>query len=81
MLHRSSSLALLIAGFALLAPVVAQPPLPPKPFKPPGSTGWPDPLAALQKLTGAKRAELDQAVRGVAVYPAQTRRHPRPGAV
>jgi hypothetical protein len=73
MLHRCSSLALLIAGFALLAPVVGQPPLPPKPFKPPGSTGRPDALAALQKLTGAKRPDLEQAVRGVAVYPAQTR--------
>ena len=70
MLHRCSSLALLLTGFALLAPVLGQPPLPPKP---PGLTGSPDPLAALQKLTGAKRAELDQAVRGVAVYPAQTR--------
>ena len=70
MLHHCLSLALLFTGFALLAPVVAQPPLPPKP---PGLTGSPDPLAALQKLTGAKRAELDQAVRGVAVYPAQTR--------
>jgi uncharacterized membrane protein YgcG len=70
MLHRSSSLALLIAGFAWLAPVRGQPPLP---HKPPALTGSPDPLAALQKLTGAKRAELDQAVRGVAVYPAQTR--------
>ena len=70
MLHRCSLLALLLTGFALLAPVLGQPPLPPKP---PGLTGSPDPLAALQKLTGAKRAELDQAVRGVAVYPAQTR--------
>jgi hypothetical protein len=76
MLHHFLPLALLVSGIALIAPATGQPPLPakpPLPPKPPGLTGSPDPLAALQKLTGAKRAELDQAVRGVAVYPAQTR--------
>jgi len=44
--------------------------LPPKPPLPAPPT---EVTATLQKLTGAKGAELEQAIRGVAVYPARTR--------
>jgi hypothetical protein len=70
MLHRFLPLALLVSGIALIAPVTGQPPLPPKPPPPPRP---PEVMATLQKLTGAKGPELEQAIRGVAVYPARTR--------
>jgi hypothetical protein len=74
MLHRFLPLALLVSGVAFIAPVTGQPPLPPAlPPPPPLPPRPPEAMATLQKLTGAKGAELEQAIRGVAVYPARTR--------
>ena len=66
MLKRCLPFALLVTAIAMIGSVSAQLP-PPPPGKPP------DPLAILQKLVGAKGAELDQAVRGVSAYPQRTR--------
>jgi hypothetical protein len=57
MLTRQAWLAMLVGGFVAL-PVQGQPP---------------DPSKALMQLTGAKAAELEQAVRGVSAYPKRTR--------
>jgi hypothetical protein len=74
MVHRCLPLALLIAGFAFTG-LSAQSPLPGKPPDKPPLPGKPPPeaVAALIKLTGAKAADLHQAVRGVCVYPGRTR--------
>jgi hypothetical protein len=70
MLNRFVMLAVLLVGIALIAPSPAQ--VPP-PGKPPLPGKLPDPLTALQKLLGAKAADLDQAIRGVSAYPKRTR--------
>jgi hypothetical protein len=68
MLKRWLQFAVLLVGILILSPALAQlPPKPPLPGKPPEA------LLLLQKLLGAKVADLDQAVRGMSAYPKRTR--------
>lgn len=68
MLNRWLPFAVQLLGLAILSPAAAQlPPKPPLPGKPPEA------LLLLQKLLGAKVADLDQAVRGMSAYPKRTR--------